>query len=362
MPYLFGYRHTVYCGTVDQRGYSDQIQQDKLRYDNDQKQIHGKLTKKRKDTIKWAGNTVRSIIINTIYKGERNWNGQTIDLPQLQIVKPHYWKKVNDNLQKNRNNTGKQTNHKYLLTGLLECVKCQRNYYGRTRSNKRDNYYMCSSKRYKDENCGNRSINIDQLDNIIWGRFFMDNEYRDYLKGGLEKKETEPDTAKEIDTIKKKIAGLQSERKNAVQLAIKGILKESEVRPEMDNIDSKITDLNIKLERFREHLDFVAAAKEKTVEINKDFKKIYKNTPYNKKQEILRKYIKRIKILYLETEKAYMIMVIPNIPDYVPDLLVTDRRYQVLISIKTLTSYNLNGIDEDKYEKEKQRLLKAFEK
>ena len=132
-------------------------------------------TKEKKD-IKWSGNSVRGIIVNTIYKGERKWKGEIYEAPK--IFDEDYWEKVNNNLTNNRNNTGKKVEHKYLLKGILECGLCGRNMYGRTRVNKKDHYYMCSSKRYKDLNCGNRSINIDFIEMYLWGLLFYRSEIK----------------------------------------------------------------------------------------------------------------------------------------------------------------------------------------
>ncbi|QQM25156.1 recombinase family protein [Elizabethkingia sp. M8] len=140
----------------------------------------GEEKKLEKSKTKWRGGTIRNIIINPIYKGSRIWKGQSYNVPA--IISPEYWDKVNSNLSKNANNTGKKVLHRYLLKGVLSCGKCGRNMVGRSRTNKKDHYYQCSSKRYKGESCGNRSINIDKIEGIIWSRFFKGN---DLLNKGL---------------------------------------------------------------------------------------------------------------------------------------------------------------------------------
>ena len=73
--------------------------------------------------------TIQTIIKNPLYKGERKYSGEVFTSPI--IIEPNLWQKVNDNLKKNRNNSGKKVEHKYLLKGLLMCGDCGRNYYGR---------------------------------------------------------------------------------------------------------------------------------------------------------------------------------------------------------------------------------------
>ncbi len=105
------------------------------------------LKTSNKKHIKWAGNTIRNIIKNPIYKGERHLKSGVYEAPH--ILTPIYWQKVNDNFINNSNNGGQIVKHKYLLKGIIKCNKCGRNYYGRTRVNKKDNFYMCSGKRFK---------------------------------------------------------------------------------------------------------------------------------------------------------------------------------------------------------------------
>ena len=112
---------------------------------------------------------------------------------------------------KNRNNSGKKVNHKYLLKGLLECGICGRNMYGRTRENKKDHYYMCSSKRLKELKCSNRSINIDFIEKFIWEVVLEDV----YVVNELEKEGNQDNKIenlkKEKTLVEKEISSLSKE-------------------------------------------------------------------------------------------------------------------------------------------------------
>ena len=112
--------------------------------------------------------TIQTIIKNPLYKGERKYSGEVFTSPI--IIEPNLWQKVNDNLKKNRNNSGKKVEHKYLLKGLLMCGDCGRNYYGRKRLSGKDNSYICSSRRHKDLPCYNKGIFIPFIEELIWGR------------------------------------------------------------------------------------------------------------------------------------------------------------------------------------------------
>ena len=143
-----------------------------------------KKTVNKKD-ITWGDKTVQDMLRNPIYKGKRKWGQKFYDCPA--IFDSVYWQKVNDNLPKNRKNSGKKVDHQYLLKGKLICGKCGRNLYGRKRVSKKDNVYICSSRRYKELNCGSRGMNIDKLESFVWNRFFKGDELLNLLKAEIKK-------------------------------------------------------------------------------------------------------------------------------------------------------------------------------
>ncbi len=143
------------------------------------------------------------------------------------IFESSEWQEVNDNLDKNRIFSGKSVFHKYLLKGKIRCGVCGRNYYGRASINLVDNYYMCSSKRFKHENCGNRSINIPILNDLVWKRF-LDNQYlsdalQEHIKKGSDQNIISQ-LEDEISSFNAKLKSLEKERARAIQFAVKGII------------------------------------------------------------------------------------------------------------------------------------------
>ena len=138
-------------------------------YNHIAKYLNSKNIPTRKNAL-WRARTVQSIIKNKLYKGVREFSGISYDAPI--IIEPYHWQKVNDNLQKNRNNSGKKVEHKYLLKGLIKCVRCGKNYYGRKRKDNSDNFYTCVGKRYIEIKCKNRGVNIDALENLYGIGFF----------------------------------------------------------------------------------------------------------------------------------------------------------------------------------------------
>jgi|LakMenE18May11ns_1017448.scaffolds.fasta_scaffold9950600_3 Site-specific recombinases, DNA invertase Pin homologs len=262
---------------------------------------------KNKADIKWTGNSVRGILYNKFYYGVRLFNGVEYEVPAL--FSKHYWQKVNDNLKKNSNNSGKNTEHKYLLKGVITCGRCGRNYYGRTRLNKRDNYYMCSSKRINIENCGNRSLNIDVLDEIIWSKFIGDGKLSILIENHFKSINTTDivdDISKEIKEIESKLKVLDKEKANIINSIKKGELLEIDVKSEMNSIRIEKDVLDVKLYNLKEQLNSYKDEDNNIDSILKELNFNVNNVSFNDKKAILNKYIKDIKIYYDDLENYYI--------------------------------------------------------
>lgn len=273
-----------------------------------------KKTIQKKD-ITWSDKTVQDILRNPIYKGKRKWGKKFYDCPA--IFDPVYWQKVNDNLPMNRKNSGKKVDHKYLLKGKLICGKCGRNLYGRKRQNKKDNVYICSSRRYKELNCGSRGINIDKFEAFVWNRFFKGDELLNLLraelkKGGQDKKIGE--LKGKIENLEAQNRSLEGERQKAVQLAIKGFLKESDIAPELEKIDGKRNDIEKRIFNLNEELSDISLAAEKKNHLETDIRNLKNKTSFNRKKELIDKYIKNIRVFWFDDHKLYLLAVNFNLP------------------------------------------------
>lgn len=185
-----------------------------------------KLTRNKKD-IKWSGGSVRRILTNPFYYGNRIFNGVSYDVPA--ILDKDYWQLVNDNLKNNRNNSGKVVTHKYKLKGYLTCGKCGRNMYGRTRVSLKDNYYMCSSKRILELKCGNRSINITFLESLV--DYFIEHKQYKHIE---ENASYFIEQSNEVnDTLEKNLSQqsiIDTKISNLINAVAEGLLSNNDIR------------------------------------------------------------------------------------------------------------------------------------
>jgi len=268
----------------------------------------GKITVTEKKDVKWEGNTIRNIIINTLYKGERLYSGEKYKVPA--IINSAKWEKVNQNLVNNRNNTGKKVEHKYLLKGLLRCGVCGRNMYGRTRVNKHDNHYMCSSKRIKGNSCDNRSINIDRIEAFIWDRFFKGEEFLNRIRNEFQNdKERTDELANQVNLLETKIIRLKNEKKRAIELVIKGTITEDDAKNVLQNTKSAIEESEILLKEKVNLLDALENSSRTIKKYEDEFIHFTMNTSFNQKKNIVNDFIKNITITYDDSIGSYEIVI-----------------------------------------------------
>ncbi|OPB98208.1 hypothetical protein BAS10_06130 [Elizabethkingia meningoseptica] len=256
----------------------------------------GEERKLEKSKTKWRGGTIRNIITNPIYKGTRIWKGQSYSAPS--IISAEHWDEVNSNLSKNANNTGKKVLHRYLLKGVLRCGKCGRNMVGRSRVNKKDHYYQCSSKRYKGESCGNKSINIDKIEGIIWSRFFKGNDLLSLLQNELIKDDNKVELLnKELKKLHKKIENEKKEKANLINAVAKGLLKDEEIITNKRQIDRKVKETETLIKDIEKQIYNAKNSDKLVTNYITEFERYTDNLSFLEKKEIINKYIKSISVL-----------------------------------------------------------------
>jgi len=310
--------------------------------------------------IDWAGNTIRNIIINTIYKGKRKFSGEFYDAPI--IINPVLWQQVNDNLKKNRNNSGKKVNHKYLLKGKLICSKCDRNYYGRRRVDLSENYYMCSSKRIKNKNCGSRSINIDILDSLIWHTVIREETLKEHIIDQHSKLLNNTNDNKlitERDRLKDQLKITNKKITNSIDLTI-GI---NDLDDDTKAIfKTKIDMLQKTKKSIKDDLEIIEKElivfDEMTKDIDSKLKGFNKIKSYNKlthevKSETINNVIKKISILDLKETKHFCISIVPKLGYEVKPLIFLvnyskDYAYNISVEGGHIFGISKNGIEKAK--------------
>lgn len=157
---------------------------------NKEVKIIGSDLTKSGTSIKWEGVTIRNIIKNQIYIGNRIFKEHTIKAPQ--IISEELFNQCNE-LLSNKSTRNFITTYEYLLRDLAYCGCCGKKFYGQYSPNPRGaKVYKCASY-IRAKGCGNTSINISLIESIIFNEFINSQsllsllENPNDLKKGIEK-------------------------------------------------------------------------------------------------------------------------------------------------------------------------------
>lgn len=293
------------------------------------------ITTRNKSEVKWNGGTIRNIVTNPTYKGVRAFGGIEYTCPS--IFDEIYWQKVNDNLKLNSNNSGKVATYNYLLKGLLRCGKCGRNYYGKTRADKSDHFYMCSSKRKGQDNCGNRSINIDVLDMLIWSKFVSDGKLLELIKShydSLKNSNIVDELESEIKTNIKELKTAEDDKSYFLQLVLERKIDSEDISGKMNEIKTKINTAKIKIANLKSQLDSILKS---TTEDANDLVNI-PSLSFIDKVEVLKKYLKDVRIYYFGGN--YFIEVFFTIINMESVVFLVDDKYKYAFTLPKNEDYH----------------------
>jgi len=184
------------------------------------------LKKKGSDYV-WRDGTIYSILNNTIYYGARNYNDEVYEAPA--IITKKTFDLVQARLKNNFNKASSDKKYDNILTGLLKCPTCGKNYFMHKRADNSDNAYKCISIRYG-ERCGNPSVNIDKLNNSL---FWMCQPYiyNDSVQGGKDSLKVSIDNKQiELDNVNGLIEKAKVKLKNDLKYLREGLISQKDFK------------------------------------------------------------------------------------------------------------------------------------
>lgn len=263
------------------------------------------------EQLTWVGNTILSILKNPIYKGERLYKNEKFPAPS--IVTSEMWDAVQKQIIKNKRFTGK-IKHKYLLRGLCYCARCGSNIVGRSRANKRDHYYYCSSK-LKEVKCGIRSINIDYLENLVWYRIVNNENILTVIESKVEQLQN-PGYIDEVSTKRKelfnRIKNLENSKDKLIDLYSSNLITKDDISKKLKAIKEQVEALNLELnivESSLENLDRVKADFDIVKQYISNQSELEDSIDFNIRAEIIRSSVEKIIIEYDESKEVFFITI-----------------------------------------------------
>ncbi|CAM4409774.1 recombinase family protein [Zobellia nedashkovskayae] len=266
-----------------------------------------------KKDIRWNHTNIRNILRNRVYLGERFWGG--VKQPCPAIIDIETFNKVKYRVNSGLKKSGKDSSYKYLLNNLCKCGLCGKRFTGRKSGNYR--HYRCTSILFqKVDKCGNGYMDVVALESFIWERFFYSHELYKLVETHLKNNGTR-DKVKEIkehiQSIERANNALRSERTKAIQLTLKGVFAESDIKSELIRIDASVNDNDIKLDRANEQLLNYLNSSDNLNDLKKDLSNIKKDIGFDIRQQLVEKYIKEIEVI--KTPAFFEIVITFNIAD-----------------------------------------------
>ncbi|MEN3324324.1 recombinase family protein [Mariniflexile soesokkakense] len=293
---------------------------------------------KKSDSV-WTNGTILQYLRNPIYKGQRRWGEEFFDAPI--IIDPIKWEKANKSyINRNKGSLrGKSTEHKYLLTPLLQCG-CGQSLNGR--SNKLENYYGCAGKRYKEKRCNSKYMPIRVLDAIIthlvYGKLY--DTVKESFSGSNSQKREELQSR--INNLESELQKIETNQIRIEDLLADGIYTKDKYLRQTKRLDDKTNDIKIKKSNIEESLKSLKGDTNILEEIDEltnlahsqidypfedthpDLMKNLANTifkgylalnlPFEEKQKTIRKYIKNILVKWIPESKIYEIVISYRLP------------------------------------------------
>ncbi|WP_051688243.1 recombinase family protein [Desulfofalx alkaliphila] len=213
----------------------------------------------------WRSSGVWGILTNPAYKGTFIYGKQRPAEKQEgfacpAIVNDKQWERAQQRLKENFFNAGRNAKRHYLLRGLIRCGVCGRNYCGDgSHSKGRYHYYRCtgnSSFRGKlVDKCPAKSVRADQLEQIVWQdilNYILKNDNLiKKLQLAVNSRQPEGDLDREAKVIKKALLDKEREKGRVLTLFRKGLINDSEIEKELEDLAKDFAVLQERLSRFK---------------------------------------------------------------------------------------------------------------
>lgn len=257
-------------------------------YVRDERQVQrtgsdGYGKRKAKTSGRWRGGRVRNLLVEPVYKGVHVWGRRgskrrlkttektLVERRVPAIVDDATWSNAQLTLARNRLARPDIEKRPYLLRGLMKCAHCGLTYIGTVSQGKQTSrmspielaetelrgpfalrpYYMCNGKNLPHRvhgedalNCPSGHLRAKELESLVWSEiegFLNEPEavigelacnFRDRLGEGV----GESDLFRELEALRAEVAGKDGERNALYRLFRKGMLPESDLEPQLNEL------------------------------------------------------------------------------------------------------------------------------
>jgi site-specific DNA recombinase len=206
----------------------------------------------------WRPGRIRNMVVNPIYRGELRYGRRTqkrdrevIAASVEPLVSAELWQAAQETLARNRT-IATNTRRAYLLRGVIHCGIDGLTYCG---SQGRDTvgWYRCSGQIAErgplPGRCWGKAIRTDAIEPIVWadieaflrnpGEILAELQFEHDGRGAV----AEADSV----TLTRALANLAAQEARAIDLAIRGVLGEGQLRPQLDRIEAERAEIERRL-------------------------------------------------------------------------------------------------------------------
>jgi site-specific DNA recombinase len=207
----------------------------------------------------WRAGRIRNMVANPVYKGQLQYGRRTgkrdrevIAAPIEGLVSPALWAEAQEALARNRR-CAKNTHRVYLLKGVLKCGICGLTYAGSW--SKEFGWYRCGGQLVErgpvPGKCLGVSVRTDRVEPAIWADIeaWLRNpgDVLDKLDGVTEREAQGAIAEAEAVTLTRRLETLDSERRTALDLRIRGHLPDDELDQQLDRITQERASLEARV-------------------------------------------------------------------------------------------------------------------
>lgn len=167
-----------------------------------------------------------------------------IEIPNAtpQIIDKGLFEAAQAQLKRNRERASRNRKQQYLLSGHIECRRCNRNYWGYAKRVKwggklhLKRYYRCAGKlqMVSPVRCDNHNLNAEKVESLVWAEVEKLLTKPGLVLYELERRKAEREQdhllEQELSDVRKSLIDLNKEQQQLLQWALKGFPEETVVQ------------------------------------------------------------------------------------------------------------------------------------
>lgn len=252
----------------------------------------------KREDLTWQGCTIRTMLNNTIYYGDRRYKGHVIPAPA--IIEKDKWSQAQEHLKKRGKE--KKNSYMFMLKGMMQCVGC-----GHTIGGVRyGDRYVCKAAKCM------KSIACEKMENAIWLTIMQNSgSYISMAEDNFksEKRNISP------TYLKRRLSELRIKKSNLVTLFENSRINMTVFDERTDILEKEITEMTNLLDK---HKDGGKSFNTWMEDFGKNIENLNLFSEPLEKREFLKKVIKFIHVSYDRPKNIYTVKItMHNIPEII---------------------------------------------